>query len=66
MAKTKFKYEKEYKKDPSICKRCGKKKESVCIGGLCDQCQKEVIQENTRKTPTIIMDEKEAKGMGLR
>lgn len=66
MTKTKFKFEKEYEKDNRICKRCGKKKEYPCICGLCDQCQNAIIQENTRKTPNLLIDEKEAKAMGVK
>ena len=66
MAKTIFKYEKEYNKDNRICKRCGKKQDYACIAGLCDKCQNAIIQENTRKTPNLTITDKEAQEMGVR
>ena len=61
-----FKFEKEYQKDPRICKRCGKQQDYACIGGLCDQCQKIIIQERSQQRNKWIVTEKEAKELGVR
>lgn len=69
MAKQVFKYEKEHKKDPRVCKRCGKRKKDYIISGLCEQCTKELMQEKVSEQQNRrywVVNEKEAKEMNIK
>lgn len=69
MAKQVFKYEKQHKEDPRICKRCGKVIGiNYLINGICDKCTKEIVRENAEKQNNRywVVNEKEAKEMNIK
>jgi hypothetical protein len=67
MAKTQFKFEKQHKENPKVCKNCGKVKDFI-VEGLCEQCTKTLVQENVQKTQKRYwtLNEKEAKEMNVK
>ena len=67
-SKVRFPFEKEHKKDQRICRRCGKIIKDYMGNGICDNCTKDLVQENFQNMQRSYwkVDEKQAKELNVK